>query len=272
MKWFLRGVGAVIIALVGAFAASSDFQRNACEDVLSKLVDKPWGCAERYERIDLAEARFLLSDFYASSAAPDPESTREKNIRGTAGWTLLSERLQEEMPLEAFRANRASWRWSEIVGVREAEGFNVFRATVRLYRQTAPYTATGVPGRIDVFNETVKIERADPGFEVASLYDSAPIGKPRATFPRITVRVQSDVYKLPRYAADLTSVESEYTAGGILGALCQVERTVARAPATNADLGWWTRTLQGWLPNKNLETEGGPFEVLPACEAYHLDR
>lgn len=261
-RW-LAGAGAAIGILTAGFFGNPDFNENVCRDLFPSALNETFLCGQEHRKIDVAEARELLASFYGKAST---------NGQAEA-WRLYGEELRETRPLEPFLEEWESAIWAEVLSIAPVSGFNRFDAQVRVYRGEEPARLVDRwPGDVLVVSEALAIRRGETGIEIVDRDFLERIDEADLDYPAVTLIAETVTRRLPRASSEREALADQTTPGGHLYGLCQVERTTPGERAGAADLGWWTRTELGWVPNGNLETEGSPVAGLGACGPSALER
>lgn len=240
----------LVAAVSGAATIDNPFKTSICRalgehvpravDVVCQWADRP---------VTEQEASAFLDRYFGAASGSTP----------AAALRLM--RPREGFDQDAFLERWSHSAWAEVVGRPvEEPAFNTYSFTLRNY---AVFERKGPTwsGEIELRSVRYRLERTDDGVRLHSVGgdNNGPV-QPFA-FPRLTLGVAADTYRLPDTRAALQLVIGRSGAGPDvqLTGLCRTgppDRT-------------WVRMNQGWLEAQRLR-DPASADALPECESRWL--
>lgn len=260
----IEGVlGGAILAFFTILYTNDGFHRSVCEWVPER-VNRTILCPAEFRVLSVDDARPFLERFYGRASGAEPQDA----------WRMMSPVARGDSSSSEFAEEWKDSLWAEVREVKETESFNRFEVSVRDYQKAGPMMPSSVPGRVLDATWTLELRRTDTGIKLHEIheYGRDEGTNPKTTFRRVVLEDASRTYRAPRLSAKGQALSTDFKQGGLLIALCQIERRDLRGvqPVTQDDLGWWTRTAHGWIPNRVLESGDAPLADVGECDEHAL--
>jgi hypothetical protein len=207
-------------------------------------------CEVEYDSVSVDEAEQFLLDYYDVATRTDPHTS----------WGTLAQTFRDRYDDEtAYARELQSTLWSELLSDPErVQDGDVFSVVVRRYT-SSDFSSTSYPLTVASDVVRVRLVRSESGD--VRLADSTP--QPYASGSRLSF-VQwvelpraVDLRRRPSSGSETTLEASEQTrTGGRLRALCELRVPAGSPRIKPEDVGWWTRTTQGWVRNDDTSLAG----------------
>jgi hypothetical protein len=260
----------------------SPLQAATCESsTLNRYTSKI--CEDQYRPIRLADATVFLQLYVARLTAGG--GPRES-------WDMTTPSYQQGNDYSALSTEMSNLFWTEMIGnARQTSTFNTFEFTYRQY-----WKGTGADlydGHVQSLNEIVQLVDTQGETLINTTTDDERASPPmNVIYPRLTLVAAENVYQLPRLSSTVVEYvvtpthDGDIHVGGQLTVLCDVDvdQSIAHPLEASADVGWWARTPQGWVPSRALSGSataadangglGGQSQIqgVPQCDASVLTR
>jgi hypothetical protein len=214
-------------------------------------------CDQKYWKVDGHEANVLTQLFVSRAGGTGDDRA----------WTLLTADLREEYgDLSAFSRYWDGDYWAETDGTTHRDDKNTFDVTIRHYERDNHVTERDATLRLTATDDGPKIDHYDPG-DRANVVELA--------YVTVYTDHARGTWSQPRTSGRPALVPGRFIeTGGRLIALCELMIDGSARPGlTTDDVGWWTRTHQGWIPNSMLaEGHDGRIAGLPDCDPSAAQR